>query len=107
MHKAATKVLVRHPNNILCIVNSIVILREMLLPASRYTSVLCLIISNLLSISMVSIHGEEVENFYGTVEGLAPHVFISVLVPNSMHILPNFFGYLEDLDYPKDRISVW
>jgi collagen beta-1,O-galactosyltransferase len=41
------------------------------------------------------------------VEGLAPHVFISVLVRNSMHVLPNFFGYLEGLDYPKDRISVW
>ena len=40
-------------------------------------------------------------------EGLAPHVFISVLVTNSMHLMRNFFGYLEGLDYPKDRISVW
>ena len=38
---------------------------------------------------------------------LAPHVFISVLARNSAYLLPNFFGYLENLDYPKDRISVW
>ena len=38
---------------------------------------------------------------------VAPHVFISVLVRNRAYVLPNFFGYLENLDYPKDRISVW
>ena len=38
---------------------------------------------------------------------LAPHVFVSVLITNSLHLMPNFFGYLEGLDYPKDRISIW
>ena len=37
----------------------------------------------------------------------APHVFVSILARNSAHLLPNFFGYLEHLDYPKNRISVW
>ena len=61
----------------------------------------------LLSSSLVAIKADSAEKFYAAVEGLAPHVFISVLVRNSMHALPNFFGYLEGLDYPKDRISVW
>ena len=40
-------------------------------------------------------------------EEALPHVFVSILARNSAHLLPNFFGYLEQLDYPKDRISVW
>ena len=38
---------------------------------------------------------------------LAPHVFVALQARNSAYLLPNFFGYLENLDYPKDRISVW
>ncbi|CAI8043596.1 Procollagen galactosyltransferase 1 [Geodia barretti] len=37
----------------------------------------------------------------------APHVFVALQTRNSAHLLPNFFGYLENLDYPKSRISVW
>ena len=58
-------------------------------------------------LSLVFVQADSAETFYAVVEGLAPHVFISVLVTNSMHALPNFFGYLEGLEYPKDRISVW
>ncbi|XP_064395514.1 procollagen galactosyltransferase 2-like isoform X2 [Halichondria panicea] len=36
-----------------------------------------------------------------------PSVFLAILARNSAHMLPNFFGYLENLDYPKDRISLW
>lgn len=36
-----------------------------------------------------------------------PTVFIAILVRNKEHTLPYFFGYLEQLDYPKDRISLW
>ena len=36
-----------------------------------------------------------------------PSVFVCVLARNCEHTLPNFLGYLEQLDYPKDRISVW
>ena len=61
----------------------------------------------LLSALVRIIQADSAEKFYAIVEGLAPHVFISVLVTNSMHALPNFLGYLEGLDYPKDRISVW
>ena len=62
---------------------------------------------SLPSSSLVFVQADSAEKFYAVVEGLAPHVFISVLVTNSMHALPNFFGYLEGLEYPKDRISVW
>ena len=37
----------------------------------------------------------------------APHVFVALQTRNSAYLLPNFFGYLESLDYPKSRISVW
>ena len=40
-------------------------------------------------------------------EGDAPHVFVALQARNCAHLLPNFFGYLENLDYPKKRISVW
>ncbi|XP_063708148.1 glycosyltransferase 25 family member [Culicoides brevitarsis] len=34
-------------------------------------------------------------------------VLIAILIRNKAHILPYFFSYLESLDYPKDRISLW
>ena len=50
---------------------------------------------------------ESADKFYEAAYGLMPHVFVSVLLTNSLHTLPNFLGYLERLDYPKDRISLW
>lgn len=38
---------------------------------------------------------------------VAPHVFIALQARNTAYLLPNFFGSLENLDYPKDRISLW
>lgn len=38
---------------------------------------------------------------------LMPTVFVAILVRNKEHTLPYFFGYLERLDYPKNRISLW
>ncbi|KAG8186802.1 hypothetical protein JTE90_020480 [Oedothorax gibbosus] len=38
---------------------------------------------------------------------LLPTVAIAVFVRNKGHTLPYFFGYLERLDYPKDRISLY
>lgn len=38
---------------------------------------------------------------------LMPSVFFAILVRNKEHALPYFFGYLERLDYPRDRISLW
>lgn len=34
-------------------------------------------------------------------------VLIVLLIRNKAHTLPYFFSYLESLDYPKDRISLW
>ena len=36
-----------------------------------------------------------------------PHVFVAVLARNVAYLLSNFFGYLENLDYPKERMTVW
>ncbi|UYV66704.1 CERCAM [Cordylochernes scorpioides] len=38
---------------------------------------------------------------------LLPTVFIAILVRNKEHTLPYFFGALERLDYPKDRMAIW
>ena len=61
----------------------------------------------LLALLTMTISAESAEKFYAAAYGLSPHVFVSVLVTNSLHALPNFLGYLEGLDYPKDRISLW
>ena len=36
-----------------------------------------------------------------------PTVFVAVLVRNKAHSLPYTLRYLEDLDYPKDRMIIW
>uniref|UniRef100_A0A2M4ARY6 Putative glycosyltransferase 25 family member n=1 Tax=Anopheles triannulatus TaxID=58253 RepID=A0A2M4ARY6_9DIPT len=36
-----------------------------------------------------------------------PSVVVAVLIRNKEHTLPYFFTYLEELDYPKDRLSLW
>jgi len=34
-------------------------------------------------------------------------VVVGVIARNTAHTLENFFGYLEALDYPKDRVQLW
>ena len=36
-----------------------------------------------------------------------PRVFLAIIARNAAHLLPNWLGYIENLDYPKNRISVW
>ncbi len=36
-----------------------------------------------------------------------PLVMVAVLARNAAHSLPNSLGYLEGLDYPKHRMSIW
>ncbi|EDO43389.1 predicted protein [Nematostella vectensis] len=36
-----------------------------------------------------------------------PTVLLSVIARNAAHLLPNWLGCIENLDYPKDRISIW
>ncbi len=38
---------------------------------------------------------------------LKPTVFITLFIRNKAHILPYSLHYLEQQDYPKDRISLW
>lgn len=36
-----------------------------------------------------------------------PTLLVAIIARNKAHILPYFFGYLEQQDYPKSRISLW
>ncbi|KAL5290495.1 CERCAM family protein [Megaselia abdita] len=36
-----------------------------------------------------------------------PTIFVPILIRNKAHILPYFFSYFENLDYPKNKISLW
>lgn len=40
-------------------------------------------------------------------ENKRPTILISILARNKAHTLPYFLGYLEKLNYPKDRLSLW
>ncbi|XP_077504632.1 procollagen galactosyltransferase 1-A-like isoform X3 [Amblyomma americanum] len=37
----------------------------------------------------------------------APTLLIAVVLRNKAHVLPQFFGYLEQQNYPKSRLSLW
>lgn len=41
------------------------------------------------------------------IEWKQPTVLIVTLFRNKAHILPYFFSYLDQLEYPKNRISLW
>lgn len=43
----------------------------------------------------------------GNISFQKPKILIVTLIRNKEHTLPYFFSYLEDLEYPKDRISLW
>lgn len=36
-----------------------------------------------------------------------PTVLVSILVRNKQHTLPYFLSHFEDLNYPKNRMSLW
>lgn len=36
-----------------------------------------------------------------------PTVVLAVLARNAEHLLHNYLGYIESLDYPKERMAVW
>ncbi|XP_052872719.1 glycosyltransferase 25 family member isoform X1 [Anopheles cruzii] len=63
------------------------------------------LICTLLVIATLFIASLRCDNVELTVK--LPTVMIAVLVRNKEHTLPYFFSYLEDLDYPKDRVSLW
>ena len=38
---------------------------------------------------------------------MEPTVLLAVIARNAEHLLPNWLGYIELLDYPKNRMSIW
>jgi collagen beta-1,O-galactosyltransferase len=72
------------------------------------TPLFCLLVS-LLEVA-VSSSGSQLQDAgpSGVGSGVElPVVMVGILARNTAHTLPNFLGYFENLDYPKDRISVW
>lgn len=57
----------------------------------------------ILTIIICAISGQETESF----KIKLPTVMIATLVRNKAHTLPYFLTYLEELNYPKDRIALW
>lgn len=56
-----------------------------------------------LSITVsVCLEGEESQHLMSQ-----PTVMVAVLIRNKEHVLPWFFYYLENLDYPKQRMQLW
>ena len=54
---------------------------------------------------VVSCHsGERNDDDKGTEQ--LPAVFLSMISRNEEHTLATYLGYIENLDYPKDRISI-
>ena len=54
--------------------------------------------------------GADLASFHhhdGEIERRVPHVFLAVLARNVAHMLANFFGCVENLDYPKDSVTIW
>ncbi len=61
----------------------------------------CLIICSfyLTQLNASSVDANETEKY--------PTLVIVTLFRNKAHTLPYFFTYLEQLDYPKERITLW
>ena len=36
-----------------------------------------------------------------------PTVVLAIIARNAEHLLHNYLGYIDDLDYPKERMAVW
>ena len=51
--------------------------------------------------------GQKLLSDFNEYQVLAPRVFLPIIARNVEHSLPNWFGHLEKLDYPKDRIYLW
>ena len=51
--------------------------------------------------------GQKLLSDYNEYQVLEPRIFLPILARNVEHSLPNWLGYLEKLDYPKNRIYLW
>lgn len=66
-----------------------------------------LLFTSLQALSADSKISDVVYNLSKETEVKEPSVFLAIIARNAAHLLPNWLGYIENLDYPKNRISVW
>ena len=67
----------------------------------------CFVLLVFIQYSLVNLTEQANDEKKTDFELLKPTIFVAVLVRNKAHTLPWFFGHLEHLDYPKDRIALW
>uniref|UniRef100_A0A336MPN9 CSON004334 protein n=1 Tax=Culicoides sonorensis TaxID=179676 RepID=A0A336MPN9_CULSO len=63
-----------------------------------------IILSTICAINKFLVSGLHTES---ELEKKEATVLVVILIRNKAHILPYFFSYFENLNYPKDRISLW
>jgi collagen beta-1,O-galactosyltransferase len=69
----------------------------------RFAMHLFFVLAIFSSIQFITVNGEEEDDH----DYLQPTITIAILVRNKAHSLPWFFGHLENLNYPKNRLSLW
>ena len=67
----------------------------------------CFVLLAFVLYSLTNLTEETTEQRKTDFELLNPTIFVAVLVRNKAHTLPWFFGHLEHLNYPKDRLALW
>lgn len=72
-----------------------------------YLFMITLLFTSLQALSADSKISDVVYNLSKETEVKEPSVFLAIIARNAAHLLPNWLGYIENLDYPKNRISVW
>jgi len=73
----------------------------------RYLFLYILFFTNFQTSSADSKVSDVVYNLSKESELREPSVFLAIIARNAAHLLPNWLGYIDNLDYPKSRISVW
>ena len=76
------------------------------LPTCGFYAFLCYLVL-VIAIFCANCRGETNENQNSEAEQSLPTVFFAILVRNKAHTLPWFFGHLELINYPKNRIALW
>ena len=73
----------------------------------RYLFLYILFFTNFQTSSADSKVSDVVYNLSKESEVREPSVFLAIIARNAAHLLPNWLGYIDNLDFPKSRISVW
>ena len=74
--------------------------------AERFLRLFCKYIALILLLGQIK-YVESHTDYVRHAKELQPTVTVAILVRNKAHVLPYFLQAVENLSYPKDRISIW